>query len=173
LIATLGGLNLKGSDYLWHAFTRQLERDADFCYEEDPLHKKRSLLAMILNQRPESFLPLPAGEELEPVMDYHALRTCLRVGLIDVLDEELRTKLLNRQEISAAEEWAVRYPAYLAVAQVVAQSGKSTGDVDRYFFSARRRCPEMSEPNCKLCQLDPVCAYDKALFQPVWRTSFY
>ena len=142
-------------------------------YKEDPLRKKSSLLVMILNQRPEMFLPLQDDEEVEPVIDYHELRSCLRVGLIDVIDEELRNKLLNRQIVSPAEEWAVRYPAYRAREQVVALSGKSEGAVDWFFFGARKRCPEMSEPECQLCQVDSVCAHRKDLFQPVLRTTFY
>ena len=142
-------------------------------YKEDPLRKKSSLLAMILNQRPERFLPLRADEQVEPVIDYHAQRFCLRVGLIDVLDEELNNSLLNRQVISAEEEWAVRYASYRAIEQVTLQSGRETGAVDWYTFNARSRCPEMSDPECHLCQVDPVCAHRKGLFQPVMRTSFY
>jgi sugar/nucleoside kinase (ribokinase family) len=142
-------------------------------YKEDPLRKKSSLLAMILNQRPEMFLPLRKDEKVEPVIDYHALRSCLRIGLIDVIDDELKNKLTNRQIVSPAEEWAVRYPAYLAIEQITAQSGKSTGAVDWFFFGARKRCPEMSEPECRFCFVDPVCAHRKELFQPVLRTTFY
>ena len=107
------------------------------------------------------------------MIDYHAMRFCLRVGLIDVMDEELRDKLLNRQIVLPAEEWAVRYAAYRAREKIVALSGKSEGAVDWFFFGARKRCPEMSEPECRFCQLDPVCAHRKELFQPVLRTSFY
>ncbi|MCK5315942.1 MAG: hypothetical protein KAJ53_12495, partial [Anaerolineales bacterium] len=143
-------------------------------YKEDPLRKKSSLLALILNQRPENFLPLRDDEQVEPVIDYHAQRSCLRFGLIDVIDEELENKLSDRQILLPAEEWAVRYPAYRATEQVAALSGKNTGAVDWFFFSnARKRCFEMSEPECQFCQMDPVCAHRKDLFQPVLRTSFY
>ena len=176
LIARIGGVEQKGSDYLWAALSRRVEQDADFCsperqanlsreellevfradngddpmpaldlhleqarcygrdmlalkltpqsvlqkalasaqplqaflelldkiggYKEDPLRKKSSLLALILNVRPENFLPLRDDEQIAPVIDYHALRLCLRVGLIDVVDEELRNQLLNRQIVS-------------------------------------------------------------------------
>ncbi len=142
-------------------------------YKEDPLRKKSGLLALILNQRPERFLPLREDEEVAPVIDYHALRSCLRIGLIDVVDEALRCKLLNRQIVSAEEEWAVRYAAYRAEETIVALSGKGTGAVDHFFFSARRRCPEMTDPECEHCPVDPVCVHRKQLFQPVLRTSFY
>lgn len=250
LIATIGGVKLKGSDYLWSAFRRRLEDDADFCsperqanlsreellevfradngddpmpaldlrleqahsygrdmlalqltpqavldkalasaqplqvfldwldriggYKEDPLRKKSALLALILNQRPENFLPLRADEQITPVIDYHAQRSCLRFGLVDVIDEALLDKLGDRQVVSPDEEWAVRYAAYRATERVAVLSGKSIGAVDWFFFSnARKRCLEMSEPECRSCPVDPVCAHRKELFQPVIRTSFY
>jgi hypothetical protein len=142
-------------------------------YKEDPLRKKTDLLALILNQRPEAFLPFGKDEQVEPVIDYHLMRSNLRVGLIDILDEDLEQKLVDRQVISPAEEWAIRHAAYRAIEQVVALSGKSMGAVDWFFFGARKRCPEMTEPECPLCQIDSVCAHRKELFQPVLRTSFY
>ncbi len=249
LIAKIGDVEQKGSDYLWAAFKRRVEGDADFCsperqanlsrdellevfradngddpmpaldlhleqaqhygqdmlalgltprdvlqkalasaqplqtlivtldqiggYKKDPLRKKSGLLALILNQRPEKFLPLRSDEQVSPVIDYHLMRSCLRIGLIDVMDEELSHKLRDRQIVSPAEEWAVRHAAYRAIEQVVALSGKSAGAVDWFFFGARKRCPEMSEPECRLCQVDAVCSHRKELFQPVLRTSFY
>ncbi len=250
LIAKIGGVELKGSDYLWSAFNRRLKVDTDFHtperqanlsreellevfradngddpmpaldlhleqshsygrdmlalqltpqavldqaltstqplktfldlldqiggYKEDPLRKKSALLATILNQRPENFLPLRDDEHITPVIDYHAQRSSLRMGLIDVMDEELNSKLTNRQILSPDEEWAVRYTAYRATEKIAALSGKSMGAVDWFFFNnARKRCLEMSEPECQSCQVDSVCAHRKALFQPVIRSIYY
>jgi len=250
LIAKIGGVELKGSDYLWSAFNRRLKVDADFHtpgrqanlsreellevfradngddpmpaldlhleqshsygrdmlslqftprtvldkalastqplktflelldqiggYKEDPLRKKSALLAMILNQRPENFLPLRDDEHITPVIDYHAQRACLRAGLIDVIDEELNNKLTNRQIVLPDEEWAVRYAAYHAYEQVSALSGKSMGTIDWFFFNnARKHCFEMAEPECQSCQIDSFCAHRKELFQPVIRSIYY
>ena len=141
-------------------------------YGEDPLRKKSGLLAMILQQRPEMFLS--NGEhDVPPVVDYHVMRSCLRIGLIDVTDNELAARLVAREVLSEAEEWSVRAATHAAVQQVVAASGKSMGAVDWFFFQARQRCPEMSAPRCDECLVDPACAHRKALFQPVHRTSFY
>lgn len=141
-------------------------------YKEDPLRKKAGLLAIILRQRPEAFLA--NGEEaVPPVVDYHVMRSCLRMGLIDVVDDELAAKLAGRALISQTAEWAMRAAAHAAVEQVVAMSGKSMGAVDWFFFQARKRCPEMSEPLCDKCAVDPACAHRKELFQPVRRTSYY
>jgi hypothetical protein len=143
-------------------------------YKEDPLRKKSLLLAMGLHDRPERFFPLRDDELIAPIMDYHNMRSCLRIGLIDVVDGQLRTKLTSRQVVSPAEEWAVRYPAYLAYEQLVTLCGRSPSAVNGFIFkNARKRCPEMTEPECESCQLDPVCAHRKEFFQPVLRTTFY
>jgi hypothetical protein len=142
-------------------------------YKEDPLRKKSGLLALILSQRPEHFLTRGHGEDVDPVIDYHLMRSCLRTGLIDVSDDELRAALAGRKEIGEGDEWAVRHVAYRAIQGVVEASGKSLGAVDWFFFGARRRCPEMSEPECAQCPVNPVCAHRTGLFQPVHRTVFY
>ncbi|MCH7830861.1 MAG: hypothetical protein IIB75_09950 [Proteobacteria bacterium] len=141
-------------------------------YKEDPLRKKTGLLAMILQQRPEAFMT-DDENEVPPVVDYHVMRSCLRIGLIDVADTGLAAKLIERQLLTEDEEWAVRVATYAAVEQIVTQSGKSMGAVDWFFFQARQRCPEMSEPRCDSCAVDPACAHRKKLFQPVRRTSYY
>ena len=141
-------------------------------YKEDPLRKKSSLLAILLQQRPEKFL---ADDEVDapPIVDYHIMRSCLRTGLIDVKDEQLANKLVGRELLSEAEESAVRMAAHSTIEQLVERSGKSMGAVDWFFFQARKRCPEMTEPLCSQCVVDPVCAHRKSLFQPVRRSSFY
>lgn len=153
-------------------------------YKEDPLRKKAMLLALILEQRPEKFLqradsPRPMGEGLgvrvaePPVIDYHLMRSCLRTGLIEITDDDLRQRVIAREVITPADEWAVRYAAYRAIEAVQQQSGRSMGAVDWFFFNARRRCPEMTVPDCAACAVDAVCAHRIDLFQPVLRTTFY
>ena len=142
-------------------------------YKEDPLRKKTGLLALTLDQRPEAFLSPGKDEQIWPVIDYHVMRSCLRIGLVEVIDRELREKLADREILAPADEWAVRYPAYLAIEGIVSSSGKSMGAVDWFFFNSRKRCPEMTEPECEYCPVDPVCAHLKELFQPVLRTTFY
>jgi 1D-myo-inositol 3-kinase len=142
-------------------------------YKEDPLRKKSSLLALILSQRPERFLVPGRGEGVAPVIDYHLMRSCLRTGLVEVSDKDLRAHLTARSVVGAREEWAIRRAAYRAIENVIAASGKRSGAVDWFFFGARQRCPETSRPECAACPLDPVCAHRVELFQPVLRTAFY
>ncbi len=142
-------------------------------YKEDPLRKKAMLLALILEQRPERFLRPAPGEAEPPVIDYHLMRSCLRIGLIQIRDDELRRRVIGREELVAEDEWAIRWAAYQAIQQVQRQSGRSMGAVDWFFFGARQRCPEMTEPDCEHCAVNPVCMHRRELFQPVMRTIFY
>jgi ribokinase len=142
-------------------------------YKEDPLRKKSALLATILQQRPERFLRREPDEVAPPIVDYHVQRSCLRTGLVLVLDEELERRIVARQSLAPADEQAVRHACAAAVRELQRLSGRSMGAVDYLLFTARERCPEMTEPECARCLLDPVCAHHKALFQPVLRTSFY
>lgn len=141
-------------------------------YKEDPLRKKSSLLAIILQQRPEQFLAEDT-RDAPPIVDYHIMRSCLRTGLIDVRDAQLKDRLMRRDLLSETDESAVRMAAFSAIEQLVQHSGKSMGAVDWFFFQARKRCPEMTDPICSECPVDPVCAHRKNLFQPVRRSSFY
>lgn len=142
-------------------------------YQEDALRKKTTLLAIVLQQRPEKFLRVNSDEIVPPIIDYHLQRSCLRTGLIRVDDGALYAKLARREIVSPDDEWAVRRAAYEAIVQVQKLSGKSMGAVDWFFFQARRRCPEMTAPDCARCAVDAVCAHEKILFQPVMRTTFY
>ena len=142
-------------------------------YKEDPLRKKSALLALILRQRPERFLRRVAGDAIPPIVDYHVQRSCLRTGIVRVDDTDLRHRLENRRLVSAEDEWAVRRAAYDAMLGLERESGRSMEVVDWLFFQNRTRCPEMSDPDCAVCPLEDVCARDKALFQPVHRTTFY
>jgi ribokinase len=142
-------------------------------YKEDPLRKKAMLLALILEQRPERFLRPISGETEPPVIDYHLMRSCLRTGLVEVMEDQLRGRLIGREELAAQDEWAVRFAAWQAIQQVQFLSGRSMGAVDWFFFNARRRCPEMTEPDCVNCVIDSVCVHRRELFQPVIRTTFY
>lgn len=143
-------------------------------YKEDPIRKKTGLLAVALNQRPEAYLTFGPEEAVAPVVDYHCLRAVLRLGLVEVLDEDLRAKLAARKLLTPDEEWAVRHAAYRIQALVEEQSGRPIGAVDWFFFNyIRTHCPEMTDPACSECVADPVCAKRKELFQPVIRTSFY
>ena len=59
---------------------------------------------MILNNRPEKYFEFGKMESLPPIVDYHCMRSNLRMGMLDVRDEILREKLERRELVSASEE---------------------------------------------------------------------
>jgi sugar/nucleoside kinase (ribokinase family) len=142
-------------------------------YKEDPWRKKAALLAAILTQRPERFLIPGTSEDVPPIVDYHCQRSCLRLGLVRITDARLRRRLAGRQVVEPHEEEDVRAACHEAVAGIRRSSGRPMGAVDWFIFQNRRRCPEMTEPDCAICPADPVCAHEKDLFQPVMRTAAY
>ena len=142
-------------------------------YKEDPLRKKSALLALILRQRPEGFLRRTDDDPIPPIVDYHVQRSCLRTGIVRIRDDELRRRLEGRRLVGAEAEWAVRRATYDAMLALVLESGRPMEAVDWFFFGNRKRCPEMAEPDCAVCPLEEACAREKALFQPVHRTTFY
>lgn len=153
------------------AFLARMDRIGG--YKEDPLRKKSTLLALILRQRPEGLLRVEVDEAVPPVVDYHIQRGCLRMGLVEVRDPALHKRLSDRRLLDGDEEWAVREACFAAMTLLQQESGRSMGVLDWFFFQNRRRCPEMTEPECRRCEVDSACAHRTDLFQPVLRTSFY
>ncbi len=142
-------------------------------YREDPWRKKAALLGVVLRQRPEAFLPAAAHDDAPPIVDYHVQRTSLRTGIVVVDDPALAAALAERRVISASDEAAVRRATFAAVAELTEVSGRSMGAVDWFLFQMRRRCPEMTVPECANCPAAPACAKATGQFQPVFRTTAY
>lgn len=142
-------------------------------YKEDPLRKKSALLAVILRQRPEAFLRHAVGDDAPPIVDYHVQRSCLRMGLVRIVEPKLRRRVERRELIDPASESEIRRACGLAVEELQRSSDRPMGAVDWFLFQNRTRCPEMSEPDCPRCPVDDACAHSRELFQPVLRTTFY
>lgn len=143
-------------------------------YKNDPLQKKSALLIYILLNRPENFLQLGDSEKELPCIDYHLMRTALRTGMVSVCDTYLQQKITSRELVSEEQEYDVRQNVYKAINMLVDTSPNlNMVSVDQFLFRMRKGCPEMSKPDCKSCALDPVCAKQTQLFQPVIRTTYY
>lgn len=143
-------------------------------YAEDPLAKKANLLVVILANRPERFLDLKDPRSVTPIVDYHLMRSCLRTGCVVIADPELRRRVEKRRWVDEWEEEQIRSAAFDAINGLVSVSGLDQASVDGFFFTnARRVCVETAEPDCPSCPLEPECAAERDLFQPVFRTTAY
>ena len=97
-------------------------------YKEDPLRKKSALLALILRERPEGFLP-EAGDDVPPIVDYHVQRSLLRLGILRVEDEALAARLVARRLLEPGDEQAVRRAGFRAMSRLRDESGRWHGRV--------------------------------------------
>lgn len=141
-------------------------------YDADPLNKKASLLAIILKNRPERFLQVNDGD-LRPIVDYHIQRTFLRTGMVKVEHAALESALADRRFVDSRTEEEIRRTVYRAVELLADASGKDVAAIDFFFFSFRKLCHEVGEPDCGRCRVAKTCARNAHLFQPVFRTTFY
>lgn len=142
-------------------------------YKEDPLQKKAMLLVLSLANRPEHFINISDEKNIKPIVDYHIQRSALRTGIVKVIDSELYKRLKERLFVSEKVEQDIRKAIYKAIMLLSEHSGKSIAAIDYFFYNARVRCPEMTEPECEMCLINDICAKNKELFQPVVRTTYY
>lgn len=141
-------------------------------YNQDILFKKNLLLAMILANRPEKLLKVNPEEKWPPIVDYHLMRVALRLGLIELSLIEY-DQLSKRVWVDDWFETDVRKKTFQAVEAIIDLSGKPMSEVDFLLWSARRYCPEMTDPDCSKCCFDHICKKRVKLFQPVLRTTNY
>lgn len=142
-------------------------------YNQDTFFKKKNLLlAMILANRPEKFLKVGQEEKWPPIVDYHLMRVALRLGLIELSLIEY-DQLSKRVWVDGWLEADIRKKTFQAIEAVIDLSGKPMSEIDFLLWSARRYCPEMTEPSCPKCVFGDVCHKRIELFQPVFRTTNY
>ena len=143
-------------------------------FGEDPLAKKANLLALILANRPEHFLDLRGPTEIAPIVDYHIMRTTLRLGCVVVTDADVRRRIEAREWVDAGAEAGIRLAARDAIRTLCYLSGLDVAAVDGFLFTLGRTvCLETEPPRCGECPLAAVCAREMDLFQPIFRTTAY
>lgn len=141
-------------------------------FDADPLEKRQMLLAMELHNRPEVFLRVTDPENWRPIVDYHVMRVCLRSGMVE-LDKQEAEVNRGRTWIDAETEDRIRKFCYDVMQSVEDRSSRSHAVIDYAFWSARRFCPEMTDPKCDKCTFSIFCAKRTELFQPILRTTAY
>ena len=140
-------------------------------FTDDPFQKKARLLALALMNRPEAFLKPAEGERLGPIVDYHLMRVALRLGLVRLYPNAARRNAARLWD--PGTEMRVRAAVHEALVRAQELSGVSSAVLDYAMWSARKYCPEMTEPECGNCRFNEACAKRIELFQPVVRTTAY
>lgn len=141
-------------------------------FNEDMLHKRQLLLAMVLANRPERFLIINDPDRWDPIVDYHLMRVSLRLGLVVPTVVE-KWSLEERKWVSASIESDIRTKVKHAAEKLILLSGRPMSFVDEKLWMARKYCPEMEKPDCPKCVFYEVCEKHIELFQPVFRTTAY
>jgi len=141
-------------------------------YNKDPLEKKNLLLAMSLANRPEEFLEVKDPQNWAPIIDYHLMRVSLRLGLVELSPDQIKTNQ-NRLWVDAKTEFEIRKAVYDAISLLIKISNRPMPFIDEKLWMARKYCPETWAPDCKKCLFVKVCARKINLFQPVFRTTNY
>lgn len=104
-----------------------------FC---DPLQKKSTFLIKLLMDA--KMLKIKDKDHFIPIMDYHMQRVLLRTGCVEVKDEILRTKLLERIVLLTDEP--IRSKCIEAFRLIADVSGRLVTKMNDYFWSLGRSC---------------------------------
>jgi hypothetical protein len=130
----------------------------------DPLDKKAQLLVGQLDAA--GVWPLADPENLKVCMDYHAMRVALRTGIVEVTDPGLLIALKQKARVSDAINHAVRHAVSDACDRVIAHSGVSVFEFDKWIWHLGRSCCFYDhEPICgpRTCHKMEICTYIKAV----------
>ncbi len=133
----------------------------------DPLEKKAHLLVGQLDAA--GVWPLEDPENLKVCMDYHAMRVALRTGIVEVTDPGLVLALKQQARVSDDINHAVRRAVSAACDRVIALSGVSVFEFDKWIWHLGRSCCFYDhEPICgpRSCHKMDVCTYIKAVDYP-------
>ncbi len=130
----------------------------------DPLDKKAQLLVGQLDAA--GVWPLADPENLKVCMDYHAMRVALRTGIVEITDPGLLIALKQKARVSDAINHTVRRVVSDACDRVIAHSGVSVFEFDKWIWHLGRSCCFYDhEPICgpRACHKMDICTYIKAV----------
>jgi hypothetical protein len=131
---------------------------------QDPLDKKAQLVVGQLDAA--GVWPLDDPENLKVCMDYHAMRVALRTGIVEVVDSGLRIALKQKARVDDEINHTVRRVVSDACDRVVALSGVSVFEFDKWIWHLGRSCCFYDhEPICgpRTCHKMDICTYVQAV----------
>ncbi len=134
------------------------ERLYDFEAYSDPLRKKSSLLLHFAHNT--GLLTIKDLDNLMPIMDYHMQRVLLRFGCVEILDNELRSALVNQESMKSDEE--IRACSIQAVQQLARHSGHDVFSIHDFLWPLGRSC----------CKEKPLCTHGTCDKSPCTFSSF-
>ena len=141
-----------------------LVRDGHGIYEilnkfeaySDSFKKKATLFVKFMVEA--GLFEIRNSENFIPLVDYHRQRVLLRMGCIEVVDQELKRKLLNREKVESDQE--IRDVCVEAIRIILKTTDYGIIEVGNVFWAMGRSCCE-EKTLCfdKKCNIDP-CTFD-------------
>jgi hypothetical protein len=117
---------------------------------DDPVHKKTFFFLALM--RNSGLWVYTDGKKLGAPVDYHEVRGHLRIGTVQINDEELRAKLLSGRQVSAEEDVLIRDAVYKAIMFISDCSGLHNPSQLHYlFWNVFRSCCTRDSPHCTSC----------------------
>ncbi|MBE0639441.1 MAG: hypothetical protein IH598_13070 [Bacteroidales bacterium] len=102
----------------------------------DPLQKKSTFLIKLLMDA--DLIQMNDPENFIPIMDYHMQRVLMRTGCVEITDQALRRKLIERKPLSTDEP--IRSYCIQAFKLIAKLSGHPVTRMNDYFWSLGRSC---------------------------------
>ncbi len=131
-----------------------LESLRSFRAYQDPVMKKSYLLLKFLLRSKLVTVTDPSALQLP--IDNHLIRLALRIGLVDVVDDELKQKIVLRKPFTAQEDQILRNTIKNAYDLVLESSGMQALFLDDLFWHVGRTCCQIDAPNCMVKGTDPM-----------------
>jgi len=129
----------------------------------DPVEKKSFLLLLYLNE--SGIWNMRDLENLKIAVDYHIMRIALRAGMINLVDNALASRLLQRKRVKQSEDCEVRKTVREACSLLSKYSGHSAFEIDTMLWNMGRSCCFYEhDPICdvRLCHKRDKCSFIKA-----------
>jgi hypothetical protein len=117
---------------------------------DDPVHKKTFFFLAVMQN--SGLWVYADSDKLGAPVDYHEVRGHLRIGTVQIHDEELRAKLLSGREVSAQEDLLIRDTVHKALMFISDRSGLHNASQLHYlFWNVFRSCCTRDNPHCNSC----------------------
>jgi hypothetical protein len=122
----------------------------------DPMKKKITFLLKLLEEA--GMVEIEDKENFVPIMDYHMQRVLLRMGCVEIINPEIRTKLIHHYLLETDEE--IRSACIEAFKIISEISGHPVTKLNDFFWSLGRSCCN-AKPLCQFheCEKNPCTFY--------------
>ena len=124
-------------------------------YKEDPLHKKSNFLAQVLID--EKILKVEDPEKIEPLVDYHIMRLYLRTGRIEVLDEIIKKKIKNKEQLPVEQITQIRTEISEQIKRFCTKYNKTVRQLNTIDWYVARNYCRQEKVNCEECPFHTKC----------------